>query len=241
MTDLAERLTRTERQQTWANQRPRDAATLIVVDRTQGEPRVLMGKRHPGHKFMPGKFVFPGGRLDPDDVKMVSAGDLPGASASRLGAMVVKPRRDLARALALTAIRETFEETGLLLGRRADMPSPVPAPWSGFRDHGVMPDLSQVVFVARAITPPRRPKRFDTRFFVADIGAVAHRIEGVVGPDTELVELKTVPIREARRLDLPTITQVVLEELEKWLSDTDADPGVPFYRMLHGKFVRHVL
>jgi 8-oxo-dGTP pyrophosphatase MutT (NUDIX family) len=241
MTDLAERLTRTERQQTSANQRPRDAATLILLDRSQGAPKVLMGRRHPGHKFMPGKFVFPGGRLDPSDTRMASAGDLPQSSARRLGEMVVRPRRDLARCLALTAIRETFEETGLLLGRKAQVGSGVPEAWAGFARAGVLPDLSQVTFVARAITPPRRPKRFDTRFFVADISAVADRIDGVVGPDTELVELKTVALTQARELDLPTITQVVLEELEKWLAETEADPAVPFYRMMHGKFVRHLL
>jgi 8-oxo-dGTP pyrophosphatase MutT (NUDIX family) len=241
MTALAERLTKAERQQTSPNQRPRDAATLILVDRTEREPKVLMGKRHPGHKFMPGKFVFPGGRLEPDDTRMTSTGALPGRAADRLIAMVVKPRRDLARTLALTAIRETFEETGLMLGQRGSVGASVPPAWDGFRQAGIVPALHQVAFVARAITPPRRPKRFDTRFFVADMASVAHRVEGVVGPDTELVELKTVPISQARTLDLPTITQVVLEELEKWLSDTEADPAVPFYRMMHGKFVRHLL
>ena len=241
MTNLAERLTRAERQQTFANQRPRDAATLILVDRAHKEPQVLMGKRHPGHKFMPGKFVFPGGRLEPDDAKMTSTGTLPGRTAERLTTMVVRPRRDLARTLALTAIRETFEETGLMLGQPGRIEGDIPAVWNGFRSAGIVPELSQVAFVARAITPPRRPKRFDTRFFVADMAAVAHRIEGVVGPDTELVELTTVPIRDAKSLDLPTITQVVLEELEKWLSETEADPAVPFYRMMHGKFVRHLL
>jgi 8-oxo-dGTP pyrophosphatase MutT (NUDIX family) len=240
VSDLAERLTRTERLQTSPNQRPRDAATLILVDRSAGEPKVLMGKRHPGHKFMPGKFVFPGGRLEKEDARMRHEGALPGRAADRLTAMVVKPRRDLARTLALTAIRETFEETGLMLGRRGDVPIDVPPAWAGFRAAGIVPDLSQVAFVARAITPPRRPKRFDTRFFV-DMASVVHRVEGVVGPDTELVELQTVPISQARTLDLPTITQVVLEELEKWLSDTEADPAVPFYRMMHGKFVRHLL
>ena len=75
------------------------------------------------------------------------------------------------------------------------------------------PDLGHIHFIARAITPPRRPRRFDTRFFTADASAIAHTIEGVVGPDSELVELTWVPIEEAAHLDMPTITGIVLEEL----------------------------
>ena len=62
MTDLAERLTKVERDQSHPNLKPRDAATLIVIDRSGPAPKVLLGKRHAGLKFMAGKFVFPGGR-----------------------------------------------------------------------------------------------------------------------------------------------------------------------------------
>ena len=55
--------------------RPRDAATLILLDRKAGDFRVLMGRRHMRHAFMPGKFVFPGGRTDPADSRIpVAAG-----------------------------------------------------------------------------------------------------------------------------------------------------------------------
>ena len=77
-----------------------------------------------------------------------------------------------------------------------------------------MPDLSAIHFIARAITPPRRPLRFDSRFFAADVSAIAHRDDGFVGPDKELVELVWLPITEARSLDMPGITAVVLEELQ---------------------------
>ena len=50
--------------------RPKDAATLILLDRSGRVPKVLLGKRHHGHKFMPGKFVFPGGGLEPADRRM---------------------------------------------------------------------------------------------------------------------------------------------------------------------------
>src|SRR6202035_5410908 len=94
------------------------AATLILIDRTQGEPRVLMGKRHAGHAFMPGKFVFPGGRIEPSDRRMRVAGALPALVEQKLLLRVARPSSGQARALALAAIRETFEETGLLVGTK---------------------------------------------------------------------------------------------------------------------------
>ena len=47
--------------------RPRDAATLILIDRTATKPKVLVGRRHDNVVFMPGKYVFPGGRVDKAD------------------------------------------------------------------------------------------------------------------------------------------------------------------------------
>ena len=67
MTDSPKQLTAVERDRSYPNVRPKDAATLIIVDRSGTTPKVLLGKRHHGHKFMPGKFVFPGGRLEPND------------------------------------------------------------------------------------------------------------------------------------------------------------------------------
>ena len=63
--------------------RPRDAATLILLDRAERAPRVLFGKRHDGHAFMPGMFVFPGGSYDAIDGRMKAAGSLDPVSARR--------------------------------------------------------------------------------------------------------------------------------------------------------------
>jgi 8-oxo-dGTP pyrophosphatase MutT (NUDIX family) len=241
---LTERLTSAERERRWPNVRPRNAATLIILDRAQSEPKVLMGKRHAGHKFMPGKFVFPGGRIELTDRHMPVAGVLKDRTEAALATRVSRPPHHLGRALALAAIRETFEETGLMVGTRAHgAPDSVPdGTWGAFREHGVLPDLEALDFVARAITPPRRPKRFDTRFFTVDRTAIAHEIPGVTGPDAELTELAWVDLAAARKLDLPTITTVVLDELEARLAAGFAPTlPVPFYYEQRRRFVRETV
>ena len=90
----------------------------ILLDRSKRKPKDLMGRRHPGHKFLPGVFVFPGGRVAPADRVMVAAGTLDPLVERRLMQRVQRPSLQRARAMAMAAIRETFEETGLLLGSR---------------------------------------------------------------------------------------------------------------------------
>ncbi len=243
MNDLAKQLLEDESYFKFPNLRPKDAATLIVIDRSGKEPKVLLGKRHHGHKFMPGKYVFPGGGLEPADQRMPVKRPLAPPAEARLMRLVKRPSPAKARALALAAIRETYEETGLLLGARCDdMPAAPNGHWSAFAQANVLPDLGAIHFVARAITPPRRPRRFDARFFTADASAIAHRIDGIIGPDAELVDLVWMPIKEARQLDMPTITGVVLEELEMRIAaGLGHELPVPFYQMRHRRFVRELL
>jgi 8-oxo-dGTP pyrophosphatase MutT (NUDIX family) len=239
----AERMTKQERDQSFPDSEPRDAATLMLIDRSGTTPKVLLGRRHHGHKFMPGKFVFPGGRIEALDAKMSAVSDIHPDMQEKLLERVVDKNSDFPRALALTAVRETAEETGILLGVKGKEPPASPGEiWEEFAKALVHPDLGNIHFIARAITPPRRPRRFDTRFFTADAAAIAHTIEGVVGPDSELVELTWVPIEQATHLDMPTITGVVLEEL---LARVEAGMGhdlpVPFYFMQNQQFFRELL
>lgn len=241
---ITDRLTSAERDRSSANLRPKDAATLVIIDRKGRAPKVLMGRRHPGHKFMPGKFVFPGGRIELGDRSMPAAGALHPRAEQALLARVRRPSAQRARALALAAIRETFEETGLFLGTREyGAPEEVPdGPWAAFREHGVFPDLEALQVVARAITPPRRPRRFDTRFFAVDRTAIAHEVDGMVGPSSELIELAWVTIADAKRLELPVITLTILEELEDRIANGFApELPVPFYHERHRRFVRELL
>ncbi len=240
---LTERMSNQERDQSHPDSEPRDAATLMLIDRSGPKAKVLLGRRHHSHKFMPGKFVFPGGRIEALDRAMSALSELHPDTETKLRERVAAASADFARGLALAAVREMAEETGLLLGAKRDNPPATPGEiWAEFAKRSVHPDLGQIHFIARAITPPKRPKRFDTRFFTADASAIADTIEGVVGPDSELVELTWVPIEEATRLDMPTITGVVLEELgTRVAAGMTHDLPVPFYYMADQTFHRELL
>lgn len=222
--------------------RPRDAATLILLDRRGGEFCVLMGRRHKRHAFMPGKFVFPGGRTDPTDSRIPVLHDLHPAEFSKLskGTRAVVGSR--ARAIALSAIRETYEEAGLLIGHAYSFETGKQG-WRGFMDNGVAPSLENLRLVARAITPPGRVRRYDTRFFAAWKSDVAVSLEDG-GPTDELEELVWLPLADAKKAEIPDITRSVLGDLEMRLeTDPELSPGgpVPFYRMIRNRFIREVL
>lgn len=226
--------------------KPRDSSTLIIVDTSSGEPRVLMGKRRMDQVFMPGKYVFPGGRVDAADRDVEVIDELHESDAAKLLIeMRETPSAARARAIALAAVRETFEETGLLVGAKGTPQRQVEAAsWQDFYAQGCMPKLSQLRFFARAITPPGRPRRYDSRFFYADVSAVAVRT-GI--NDGELSSLDWFTFEEMRALDLPAITRVVLEDLIDRLK-LDAEghaasvsAAVPFYRHKNGASRRQLL
>jgi 8-oxo-dGTP pyrophosphatase MutT (NUDIX family) len=240
---FVQRMNEVERNLTAPYVAPKDAATLILVDRAGPVPKVLLGKRHTRHKFMPGKYVFPGGRVDPADRQMPVARSLnPDAQANLMKRLTrASPRK--AQALALAAFRETFEETGLLLGAPvAEIPVVPKGPWTAFARAKILPDLADLHFIGRAITPPGRVRRFDTRFFTLDASAIAHRVDGMTGPDAELVELVWLPLTQVKELDMSAVTGVMLEELEARIANGFGhDLPVPFYRMPRGRFMREML
>ncbi len=225
------------------NLRPRNAATLMIVDRSGPEPKVLMGKRHASHAFMPGHYVFPGGRIETADRHVRVVGELRAGVASRLLRDVARPNSKTARAFALAAIRETFEETGIVIGRKPAGPLPAASgPWAGFLGTGFLPDLSGLRFIARARTPPRARRRFDARFLAVDAGAIAHQVADVVHAGTELTELVWVGLQEAMKLPLPDITELVLVDLaERIAAGFVEDASVPFYRMQGRRFERTLI
>ncbi|MEQ1715564.1 MAG: NUDIX hydrolase [Hyphomicrobium sp.] len=226
--------------------KPRDSSTLIIVDSTSGEPRILMGKRRMDQVFMPGKYVFPGGRVDLADRNVETVDELHEIETAKLLLeMRETPSAGRARSIALAAIRETFEETGILVGAQGKPRQPVESEsWQGFFEQGCLPKLSQLRFFARAITPPGRPRRYDSRFFYADVSAIALRTEV---RDGELSSLDWFTFDEMRALDLPAITRVVLEDLiDRLKIDAEgpsaiASAAIPFYRHKNGASRRQLL
>jgi 8-oxo-dGTP pyrophosphatase MutT (NUDIX family) len=166
---------------------PRDAASLIVV---RDKRLVLMGMRGAGHKFMPNRLVFPGGRLDAADIGAQAASEL---APEVLARMAVSASPETARALAHAAARELTEETGLSLG--------------------TPPELGHLDFLCSAVTPSTQPMRFDARFLVTDAEAVT----GTLAGDGELEGLRWFEIEEALALELAFVTRKVMGCLQEWL------------------------
>ena len=199
---------------------PKDAASLVLVDRTDGAPRILMGRRRADLVFLANKYVFPGGRVDPRDKTRPAASELSAATvASLLKGMRGRPSIPRARALAIAAVRELHEETGVALG--------VEGP----------PMLAGLTYFARAITPPGRPRRYDTRFFLAEAGAASL---ARLGGDGELVDLAWLTLEQARLLDLPSITRLIIEDVAGVLAGHGAG-GIAFYYHRSGSLRRELL
>lgn len=211
----------------------RDAATIILVRRSGAVPQVLMGQRGTAAAFMPDKFVFPGGAVDPADLLL--EGDVPVRAEDR-ARLAVGTGPELVDALARAAVRELWEETGLMLGR----PDPsaaamaVPPVWRGFYEEGLVPNGAALRFVFRAITPPGRPRRFDARFFIAEAHDVADRDDDFGRAGDELRHLQWLDLAAARELPLPFITEVVLGEVEALLEPGGLARPVPFFHQAPG-------
>ncbi len=244
--DLVKRLSSAERQMTNPNVRPKDAATLLILDRqANGEIKVLMGRRHQRHRFMPGMFVFPGGRVDPQDSRVPVAGDYhPDVAQKLLHEMKGPKTQSRAKAFAVAAIRETYEEAGVFVGSKSDKAWQGQGDFAAFSQRRLMPDLAPMRLVARAITPPRRPRRFDTRFFAVFADAIAESLPEGTGPSGELEDVAWLTLDDAKNLELPTITLTIIEELQNRLAvDPDLAPAtpVPYYYWRRSGFIREMV
>ena len=205
----------------------RNAATVIVLRDRADDPRVLMGQRGARAAFMPNKFVFPGGALDAGDAAIPLLRPVGGPCLGRLSD---DAPAGLETALAAAAIRELWEETGLVLGHPGAWPGAVPPDWADFAATGHVPSAEALQFVFRALTPPGRPRRFDARFFLVDAGAVRGDLDDFSRASDELSHLQWVPLDAARSFDLPFITEVVLAEVAARLHDPAPPDSVPFFR-----------
>ncbi|MDF0602892.1 NUDIX hydrolase [Psychromarinibacter sp. C21-152] len=199
---------------------------MIVVRDADTAPRVLMGQRGAAAAFMPNRFVFPGGAMDPADREVPLGTDLSPACAARIDE---RSAPGLAPGLAAAAIRELWEETGLILGVPGAWRGAVPADWQGFAASGHLPHAAALSFVFRAVTPPGRPRRFDARFFVADAAALATDPDDLSRASDELSHLQWIRLEEVRNFHLPFVTEVVLAEVAAALPDLGPPDTVPFF------------
>jgi 8-oxo-dGTP pyrophosphatase MutT (NUDIX family) len=190
--------------------RPRAAATLILHRIRDSQIEVLMGQRHANLAFMPNLWVFPGGRLERSDYYKSSRHRLTARVEALVAGTVTEAkkedqRRNMARALAACAVRETEEEVGLHLA-----------------DEDGHARFDTLRFIASAITPPYRPRRFNARFFTAPADALQSLTPKI--SEGELNATAWFSLEAAQALDLPSVTRFVLSELNRHLADPDRAP-----------------
>lgn len=215
--------------------RPRDAASLLLVDRSGGSHRVLMGKRGSAHVFMPNLYVFPGGRRDRGDSRQAFLRDLHPLVLTRLtGGDASTAALNRGRGLALAAVRELVEETGLLIGRTENGRKGTPR---------LVADLGSLRYVARAITPPGNVRRFDTRFFLTFTDEAAIDPAGI-SDSSELHDLRWLDMEDLSSLNMPSITRTILDDVKAQMK---SDPSLPFgtdgpfYFSRNGRFFRETI
>jgi len=205
--------------------RPRDAASLILL-RGHGRDLELLAGRRPGHvRFMPGVWVFPGGAIDPEDKKPWQVE----TSGAHLPPRLVRCAR--------AALRETWEEVGVLVGREAP-PDRSIAPVShrltpieaAYDDRRVDAAIDVLTYVGRAITPTPVFRRFNTRFFVADGSAV---FGDPVSTD-ELEDVGWHPIRRQPLSPFRDVTEFMLSRAIA-LREGTASPEAPLMCTVRNK------
>ena len=211
--------------------RPKDAATLILIRHESDGPKILMGRRASGHSFMPDKYVFPGGKVDRCDRFIAVASELSGDNHDALKA---HNQARHPRTFALAAIRETWEETGLIVGKAGKLTTATTDEgWRSYAAMDAVPALAPLHFIARAITPPMRHKRFDARFFMADADA-ALMDDRPPQDGAEMQDLRWFAYDDALELDLPNVTRFILGEIAARFKDPKAAHRPAFLRWTKG-------
>lgn len=211
----------------------RNAATVMIV---RDDPRfeVLMVQRTSRVAFGASAWVFPGGRVDPEDANEADA-HLTGLTDEEASALLELESGGLAWWIA--GVRETVEEAGLLLVEADSSPSPaavvavrdavhrdsgllIPA----LREHGLSVDVSLMHEVARFITPIGPPRRFDTRFFLtmAPPDQIVTPDEGEVVAARWVEPTEALELWHAEEFPLMSVTHRMLACLRRYESAEDA-------------------
>lgn len=212
--------------------RPKKAATLILWKGPRDNPRILMGQRASRHDFMPSIYVFPGGRVERADSYAGAAGKMSARTQAVLDA-VYTPRQ--ARALLLASVRETYEETALMLGAPGRLTrNPKDASYQAFYDAGQRPDISGIEVIGRAITPPRRHKRFDTWFFAKEMNGKA---ELSTRDSQELLNVDWFNYTQIEALKTHVATETMLTVLKRFLGQDTPSSQIFFIRQKGGQYI----
>lgn len=228
------KITQTERQKrekmTHAP-RPRLASTLALTCGSGDNLKILMGQRSKRHDFMPSVYVFPGGRVDRADSYAKYAGDL-SARTQRILETVYSPRR--ARAVVLASVRETWEETGLMLGTSATSNRNLTnASYDDFRQAGQLPDLAGIEVFGRAVTPPHRHKRFDAWFFVKHLG---DQTPPEISDSSELLNVGWFTFEQIESLETQRATDMMLQVLKRYMKSDKPPESIFYSRAIRGEF-----
>lgn len=211
---------------------PRDAASLLLYRHCSSGVEVLMGKRASGSRFMPDVYVYPGGAVDGPDAEAHPASPLDAACVPYLS---VDGDERLAHALAMAAVRETFEEAGLAIAEAGDVGDVAHETWQLMRQQGLAPALSALRYLGRAITPAENPIRFHARFFSTDVAAIPSLADRAPEGNGELLDLRWVALAERDDLPMRGITRYMMDQLHHML---DAGPdwiGRTMYTQRDGK------
>ncbi len=212
--------------------RAKKASTLILWQGPRDNPRILMGQRASRHDFMPSVYVFPGGRVDRCDSYAGSTGDISARTQTVLEA-AYSPRQ--ARALLLAAVRETYEETSLMLGREGSGARNLNhKSYDAFRAAGKLPDIGGIEVIGRAITPPRRHKRFDTWFFAKDMNGMG-ALE--TSDSHELLNVDWFTFDQIADLKTHVATETMLKVMKRFLLQDNPPANVFFMRRKGGVFI----
>ncbi len=212
--------------------RPRLASTIVLYSGTRENPKILMGQRSARNDFMPSVYVFPGGRVDRADSYAPFAGDL-NARTERILEAAYKARK--ARACVQAAIRETWEETGLMLGKNKPWSKNTGhKSWQAFKQSNIQPYLSSIEVFGRAVTPPHRHKRYDTWFFIQKFVGDTQ----LVGDSGELSNVGWYDWQEISTLKMQRATTMMLAVLKDYLNYS-TDPDTIFYSYMNrGTYVQ---
>ena len=211
--------------------KPRIAATIVLTCGPKHNLKILMGQRSKRHDFMPSVYVFPGGRVDRADSYAPYDGDLSARSARILEA-AYSPRK--ARAVALAAVRETWEETGLMLGKPAQIKRNINhQSYDDFRKAGQLPMLGNIEVFGRAVTPPHRHKRFDTWFFLRHMGDITPL---PVHDSRELLGVDWFTFAQIEQLKTQRATTMMLDVLKRYLAADKPPPDIFYSKAVHGQF-----